>query len=109
MGEKCFYQPQYLPPEPELIKFHDNVVIASNVYFVTHDVIHYMFRVYKSEQGFPLNLGAIEVGNNVFIGSNTTILPNTKIEDNVVIGAGSIVSGRIRGGGEYRRACILSV
>lgn len=51
--------------------------------------------------GGNLCLGAIEIGNNVFIGSRSIILPNTKIEDNVIIGAGSLVRGKVAGGGIY--------
>ena len=50
---------------------------------------------------YSLNLGAIEIGNNVFIGSRSIILPNTFIGDNVIIGAGSIVRGHIQSGGVY--------
>lgn len=46
-------------------------------------------------------LGAIEIGNNVFIGSRSIILPDTKIEDNVIIGSGSLVRGKVAGGGIY--------
>lgn len=35
--------------------------------------------------------GPITIGNNVFIGANSVILPGIKIGNNVVIGAGSIV------------------
>ena len=42
--------------------------------------------------------GPIKVGNNVFIGSNTVILPNIKIGNNVIIGAGSIVTKDIPDG-----------
>lgn len=41
-GEKLYWQPIKWPPEPELIKLGDNVVVASEVLFITHDVIHYM-------------------------------------------------------------------
>lgn len=44
IGENCFWQPRNVPPEAKLIKLHDNVVIASEVLFVNHDVIHYMLR-----------------------------------------------------------------
>ncbi|HUG39955.1 MAG TPA: acyltransferase [Longimicrobiales bacterium] len=37
----------------------------------------------------------VEIGNNVFIGANCVILPGTKIPDNVVIGAGSVVRGEL--------------
>lgn len=36
--------------------------------------------------------GPIIIGNNVFVGSNSVILPGVTIGDNVVIGAGSIVA-----------------
>ena len=34
----------------------------------------------------------IHIGKNVWIGSNSTILPGVTIEDNAVIGAGSVVT-----------------
>lgn len=37
----------------------------------------------------------IIIGDNVFIGSNSVVLPGVKIGDNVVIGAGSIVAKNI--------------
>ena len=37
-------------------------------------------------------IGCIEIGDNVFIGSNTTVLYNVKIGSNVIIGAGSLVN-----------------
>ncbi len=101
MGKDCFWQPRNIPPEAKLIKLHDNVVIASEVLFVNHDVMHHMFRKLEPEYEFPVKFGPIEIGNHVFIGSRCTILPNTKIEDYVIIGAGSLVTGRIPGGGVY--------
>lgn len=37
----------------------------------------------------------IVIGNNVFVGANSVILPSVEIGDNVVIGAGSIVAKNI--------------
>ena len=45
-----------------------------------------------------IGLGCIEIGNNVFIGANATILPNVKIGDNCIIGSGSIVTKNIENG-----------
>ena len=95
IGKNCFWQPRNVPPEAKLIKLHDNVVIASEVLFVNHDAIHYML---KNINGWG-NLN--QVGSNVFIGSRSIILPDTKIEDNVIIGAGSLVRGKVAGGGIY--------
>ncbi len=43
----------------------------------------------------------IKIGNNVFIGANCTILPGTVIQDNVVVGAGSVVKGTLEGSSIY--------
>ncbi|MGB6037054.1 MAG: acyltransferase [Cryomorphaceae bacterium] len=45
--------------------------------------------------------GDIEVGNNVFIGAQCTILPGTKISDNVVIASNSVVRGFLKSGFIY--------
>lgn len=37
----------------------------------------------------------IIIGNNVFIGANCTVLPGTVIQNNVVIGAGSVIKGEL--------------
>ena len=39
--------------------------------------------------------GDITIGNNVFVGTQCTILPGTIIEDDVVIASNSVVKGRI--------------
>ena len=44
MGQNCFWQPRNIPTEAELIKIHDNVVVASEGLFVNHEVIQYMER-----------------------------------------------------------------
>lgn len=104
-GSHCFWQPRNIPPEAKLIKLHDNVVVASEVLFVNHDVIHHILNSIGDAYKYSLNLGAIEIGNNVFIGSRCTILPGSKIEDNVIVGAGSLVCGKLdRGGGICRCA-----
>ena len=38
--------------------------------------------------------GRIKIGDNVFIGNNCTLLPNTTVGDNCIIGAGSVVRGK---------------
>ena len=46
-------------------------------------------------------IGEIMIGDNVFIGANVTILPGAIIEDNVVVGAGAVVKGRLVSGNVY--------
>lgn len=91
VGENFFFQPRFIPSDPELIKFHNNVIVTSNVTFVTHDVFHLGLN-YLNQGDFLYNNNCIEIMDNVFIGCNSTILPNVKIGPNVVIGAGSVVT-----------------
>lgn len=39
-------------------------------------------------------MGTVEIGLNVWIGNNVTILKNTKVGDNTIIAAGAIVNGQ---------------
>ena len=91
VGDNFFFQPRIIPSDPELITFHNNVTVTSNVTFVTHDVFNDgLNRLGKGY--FEYFQNEIEVMDNVFIGCNTTILPGVKIGPNAVIGAGSIVT-----------------
>ena len=91
VGKNFFFQPRFIPSDPELIAFHDNVCVASNVTFITHDISDSMLNNI-SDVHYSYNSGCIEVMNNVFIGANTTILPNIRIGSNVIIAAGSVVT-----------------
>lgn len=43
----------------------------------------------------------IRIGNNVFIGANCTILPESRIGDNVVVAAGAVVRGVLEADSVY--------
>ena len=43
IGENCFFQPFMIPEDAKQIFMHDNVVIASDVKLIAHDVIHHVF------------------------------------------------------------------
>jgi acetyltransferase-like isoleucine patch superfamily enzyme len=91
VGDNFFFQPRVIPSDPELISFHNNVIVTSNVTFVTHDVFD--LGLNNLNQGvFNYHKGCIEVMDNVFIGCNSTILSNVRIGPNAIIGAGSIVT-----------------
>ncbi len=91
VGDNFNFQPRKIPAEPKLIKFGNNVTVASDVTFITHDIFHEVLQNLNKGE-FTYYARAIEIGDNVFIGSNTTILPNVKIGNNVFIGAGSVVT-----------------
>ena len=68
-----------------LISIGDNVTLASDVRLLTHDAST------KKMLGYS-KIGRINIGNDVFIGSQTIVLPNVRIGNHVVIGAGSVVT-----------------
>ena len=102
IGEKCMIQSRKVPLYPELIFIGDNVRIASNVSFITHDVSHNMLNnLPESKTGgykFKEKKGKIVIGDNVFVGANSMILYDVSIGNNVIIGAGSIVTKNIPDG-----------
>ncbi len=70
------------------VEFGDNVFVAPNCAFYTAGhPLDYKERNKGLEYAKP-----IKVGNNVWIGGNVTVLPGVSIGDNVVIGAGSVVT-----------------
>ena len=76
--------------EPYLITLGNNVTIASDVRFITHDGAIGVLRCNEDYKDKDL-LAPIVVGNNVFIGIRSIILPGVHIGDNVIIGAHSLV------------------
>ena len=101
MGEKSSVMFRKLPLYPKLISIGNNVRLAANVLLVTHDGIHRMLNNAGGYGQFQEMLGCIEIQDNVFIGSNTTILPNVTIGPNTVIAAGSLVNKSLPGNGVY--------
>ncbi len=68
-----------------LISIGNNVTLASDVRLLTHDAST------KKMLGYS-KVGRINIGNNVFIGAQSIVLPNINIGNYVVIGAGSVVT-----------------
>lgn len=98
IGEHCYLQPYNFGTEPYMISFGDNVHVASGVSFINHDITALMFRYMEKNQGIQERKGEIVIGNNVFIGANSTLLYDVTIGDNVIIGAGSLVNKDIPSG-----------
>lgn len=99
-GENVSFFPRIMPLYPELIKFHNNIVIASNVSFITHDAIHAVLN--RGGYGdFSEAIGCIEIMDNVFVGTNTTILYGVRIGQNCIIGANSLVNKDLESNGVY--------
>lgn len=71
-----------------LIEIGNNVTFSIRVAVMAHDAST------KKILGYT-KIGRVTVGDNVFVGANTTILPGVRIGSNVIIGAGSVVTHSI--------------
>jgi acetyltransferase-like isoleucine patch superfamily enzyme len=92
IGEGCrFYSMRagMFSTEPWLISIGNNVHITAECQFITHDGGTLIVRkeVPDLELTFP-----ISVGDDVYIGIRTLILPGVKIGNRCIIAAGSVVS-----------------
>ena len=75
---------------PYLIDIGEYNHITYGVTILTHG---YDWAILRGKYGkYFGSAGRVKTGNNVFIGSNTTILKGVTIGDNVIIGAGSLVN-----------------
>jgi hypothetical protein len=68
------------------------VTITGGVQFVTHDGASWLLRDGK---GRRQRYAPIEIGNDVFIGASSIILPGVRIGNRVIVAAGSIVNRSI--------------
>ena len=68
-----------------LIEIGDNVTMAPRVHILCHDASTKQFLGYTK-------IGRVNIGNNVFVGADTVVLPGVTIGDNVIIGANSTVT-----------------
>lgn len=96
--------PRYISPSVDfdgqgysLTHIGNNVVISKNVVMLNHDYsitcgLRSIGEEFSSDAYW---LKEIWIRNNVFIGANSIILPGTTIGDNCIIGAGSVVRGKI--------------
>ena len=75
---------------PWMIEIGNNVSITEGVTILTHG---YDWSVFKGMYGDVLgSAGRVKIGDNVFIGMNSTILKGVTIGNNVVIGANSLIN-----------------
>lgn len=75
--------------EPYLVKIGSHVTVTAGVSFVTHDGGVWIFRdEYPDIDVF----GPITIGDNVFIGILSIIMPGVTIGNNCIVAAGSVVT-----------------
>ena len=81
---------------PERISVGDNTIIGFNTTILAHE---YLIEEYR--------LGDVEIGSQVMIGANSTILPGVKIGDGAIVSAATLVrkdvaAGAMAGGNPMR-------
>lgn len=88
IGENTFINHNCILTAHQRITIGKNVQIGPNVLIYDHD------HDYKNKNvPNPYVTTAVDIGNNVWIGANVVILRGTKIGDNSVVGAGSVIRG----------------
>jgi maltose O-acetyltransferase len=90
VGSNCSFQDGVKIDESHCwnIEIGNDVTLAPRVMILAHDASM------KRHLGYT-KIGNVKIGNKVFIGGGTIILPNVSIGDNSIIGAGSIVTKKI--------------
>lgn len=95
IGNNCYIASDVkIGSEPYLISIGNNVALTSGVKLFTHGGGRLMRDTIPDFDTF----GKIYIGNNVYIGNNTLIMPGVTILDNVIVGAGSVVTKSIPSG-----------
>ncbi len=94
--------------EPYLIKIGSNCQITADVKIFTHGGSQVARTIYPKFDCF----GKVEIGDNVYIGNNSLIMPGVSIGDNVLVAAGSVVcqsvpSGVVVGGDPAHIICTV--
>lgn len=81
------------------MRIHNNVTIAYNVEFITHDIFSETFNEIENYKNLGLkhHYGTIEIFDNVCIGG-CTITFNTVIGPNVIVAAGSVATKDVPAG-----------
>ena len=88
IGDNCsFNNNPTIIAEKSIISIGNNCLFGNNVYIIDSDFHPTGFSKAKAKK--------VTINNNVFIGTNTTILKGVTIGKNSIIGAGSVVSKSI--------------
>ena len=95
VGDGCRLYINYFGKEPFLVSIGNRVTITSGVRILTHDGSTWLMR---DEHGRRQLFRRVTIGDDVFIGVNSIILPGVEIGNKVVIAAGSVVAKSVPSG-----------
>lgn len=74
---------------PSLITIGDNVDINKNFTIMTHDYSSFVFKNLYGE--FINSSGMVNIGSNIYFGTDVIVLKGVRIGNNCIIAAGSVV------------------
>ncbi len=95
VGEGCRLLNRDFGSEPWLISIGNRVTIAPEVSLLTHDGSCWLVR---DESGRRFRYARVEIGDDVFIGLGSIVMPGVRIGSRVVVGAGSVVTKSVPSG-----------
>lgn len=96
VGEDCRIYSLSISSEWELLSIGDRVTVSSDVRFITHDGVGWLFHDDQGRRHYYL--ARIDIGSDVFIGAGSTIMPGVRIGDRCVVAAGSVVTRSVPDG-----------
>lgn len=99
VGEGCRIYIRAFGTEPFLVTIGDRVTITSGVRLITHDGSTWLVR--DADGRRYQRYAGVTVGDDVFIGVDSIVMPGVTIGSRVVIGAGSVVTADCVGGSVY--------
>lgn len=86
IGGGCNICCNIMTTEPYMVRIGENVTISGNVTFVTHDN-----SISKLSPEYVNLYGYITVGDNCFLGQNSTIMYGCTLANNIIVASGSVV------------------
>ena len=93
-GGGGYWHPNWIPSYPELISIGNNVTVTADVRFYEHDEINRLWNGDDSYSGkhVPYKKGRIVVEDNVVIGARSIILYDVAVGHHSIVAAGSVVT-----------------
>ena len=107
IGKHCYFNFNLVILDVCPVTIGDNCFFGPNISIITalHSLVAKEREIYfDKEKGYETDREygkPITIGNNCWIGGNVTILPGVTIHDNVVVGAGSVVTKDLESGAIY--------
>ena len=108
IGENNFIASEFWSTEGYLIRVGNHCQITQGVKFLTHGGAGAARKMFPKFDTF----GQIVIGDYVYLGTNSLVMPGVTIGDNVLVAAGSVVtksipSGLVVGGNPAKVLCTI--